>query len=138
MSKLPTRQLGKNGPLVSSIGLGCMGMSAFYGSFNEQDNLETLHRAIDLGSTFWDTSDIYGIGANEILLSNVLKERRDEIFLCTKFAAYFDSETKVMKVRGDKEYVKECCDASLKRLGIDTIDLYYQHRVDPNTYGFAL
>ncbi|KAI9292005.1 putative oxidoreductase [Neoconidiobolus thromboides FSU 785] len=133
MSGLATRQLGRNGPQVSSIGLGCMGMSAFYGSSNEEENIRVLNRAIDLGCTFWDTSDMYGMGENEKLLAKVLKERRNEIFLCTKFAISYDLEKKEMKIRGDKEYVKQCCDASLKRLGIETIDLYYQHRVDPTT-----
>ncbi|KAI9290682.1 aryl alcohol dehydrogenase, partial [Neoconidiobolus thromboides FSU 785] len=138
MSKLPTRQLGKNGPQVSSIGLGCMGMSAFYGTTNEQENLETLNKAIDLGCTFWDTSaSLFFLLLPLEELTNfsyrIFMERRNEIFLCTKFSITYNQELKKVEIRGDKEYVKECCDASLKRLGIDTIDLYYQHRVDPNT-----
>ncbi|KAI9293163.1 aldo/keto reductase [Neoconidiobolus thromboides FSU 785] len=133
MNKLPTRQLGKNGPQVSSIGLGCMGMSAFYGSSDQGENIKVLNRALDLGCTFWDTSDMYGAGENEKLLSKVLKNRRNEIFLCTKFGIDYNPETKAFKIRGDKEFVKQSCDASLKRLGISCIDLYYQHRVDPNT-----
>lgn len=128
------RQLGKNGPLVSAVGFGCMGMSHGYGNdSNEEENLKVLNRAIDLGCTFWDTADVYGAGENEKLVAKVLAKRRDEVFLCTKFSLFLDPETKKMSVRGDKEYVKKCCDASLERLGINTIDLYYQHRVDPNT-----
>ncbi|KAJ3215313.1 hypothetical protein HDU67_000590 [Dinochytrium kinnereticum] len=126
--------LGRNGPLVSPLGLGAMGMSEFYGVADEAESLRTLNRAIDLGCTFIDTSNIYGIGgANEILLSKVLKHRRNEVFLCTKFGIMRDAEGKFVGINGSPEHVKSSCDASLERLGIDCIDLYYQHRVDPNT-----
>ncbi|KAI9296869.1 aldo/keto reductase [Neoconidiobolus thromboides FSU 785] len=111
-----------------------MGMSIFHVTPEQnEESIKVLNRAIDLGATFWDTADMYGMGENEKLIAKVLKDRRDEVFICTKFANSYDLETKTLKVRGDKEYVKQCCDASLKRLGIKTIDLYYQHRVDPNT-----
>jgi len=128
------RQLGKDGPMVSPIGLGCMGMSGFYANRpSEEECVKVLIGSIDSGCVFWDTADLYASGANEELLAKVLASRRDEIFICTKFGCYIDPKTKEVAVRGDKEYVKQCCDASLKRLGIETIDLYYQHRVDPKT-----
>ncbi|CAB4440580.1 unnamed protein product [Rhizophagus irregularis] len=127
------RELGKTGVKISAIGLGCMGMSDFYGSGDEQGNINVLNRAIDLGSTFWDTSDIYGNGANEILLSKVLKDKRDKVFLCTKFGTLRDSNGAFIGVSGKPEYVRQACERSLKRLGVDYIDLYYQHRMDPNT-----
>ncbi|CAB4492694.1 uncharacterized protein OCT59_015783 [Rhizophagus irregularis] len=127
------RELGKTGVKISAIGLGCMGMSEFYGSADEQENINVLNRAIDLGSTFWDTSDIYGNGANEILLSKVLKDKRDKVFLCTKFGGLRDSNGAFLGVSGKPEYVRQACERSLKRLGVDYIDLYYQHRMDPNT-----
>ncbi|CAB5372622.1 unnamed protein product [Rhizophagus irregularis] len=126
------RELGKTGVKIPAIGLGCMGMSDFYGSVNEQENIEVLNRAIDIGCTFWDTADMYGSGANEILLSKVLKERRNEVFLCTKFA-FSKGPNGEYKISGKPEYVRQACDNSLKRLGVDYIDLYYQHRVDPDT-----
>ncbi|CAB4440579.1 unnamed protein product [Rhizophagus irregularis] len=127
------RELGKTGVKISAIGLGCMGMSEFYGSADEQENINVLNRAIDLGSTFWDTSDIYGNGANEILLSKVLKDKRDKVFLCTKFGSLRNSNGAFIGVSGKPEYVRQACEKSLKRLGVDYIDLYYQHRMDPNT-----
>ncbi|PKC13138.1 aldo/keto reductase [Rhizophagus irregularis] len=127
------RELGKTGVKISAIGLGCMGMSEFYGSADEQENINVLNRAIDLGSTFWDTSDIYGNGANEILLSKVLKDKRDKVFLCTKFGSLRNSNGAFLGVSGKPEYVRQACEKSLKRLGVDYIDLYYQHRMDPNT-----
>ncbi|PKC54265.1 aldo/keto reductase [Rhizophagus irregularis] len=127
------RELGKTGVKISAIGLGCMGMSEFYGSADEQENINVLNRAIELGSTFWDTSDIYGNGANEILLSKVLKDKRDKVFLCTKFGSLRNSNGAFLGVSGKPEYVRQACEKSLKRLGFYYIDLYYQHRMDPNT-----
>ncbi|PKB97255.1 Aldo/keto reductase [Rhizophagus irregularis] len=118
---LPLRELGKTGVKISVIGLGCMGMSEFYGSSDEQENIKVLNRALELGCNFWDTSDAYGCGANEILISKILKDRRDEVFIC------------VSNVSGKPEYARQACENSLKRLEIDCIDLYYQHRVDPET-----
>ncbi|PKY59594.1 Aldo/keto reductase [Rhizophagus irregularis] len=129
MSLPSLRELGKTGVKIPAIGLGCMNMSSLYGAADEQENIKILNRAIELGCTFWDTADMYG--DNEILLSKVLKEHRNEVFLCTKFA--FLQENGEIKVSGKPEYVRQACENSLKRLGIDYIDLYYQHRVDPNT-----
>ncbi|RGB27219.1 aldo/keto reductase [Rhizophagus diaphanus] len=126
------RELGKTGVKIPAIGLGCMGMSEFYGSADDQENIKVLNRAIDIGCTFWDTADLYGSGANEILLSKVLKERRNEVFICTKFA-FSRGQNGEFNISGKPEYVRQACDNSLKRLGVDCIDLYYQHRVDPNT-----
>ncbi|CAG8666054.1 12851_t:CDS:2 [Rhizophagus irregularis] len=131
MSLPSLRELGKTGVKIPAIGLGCMNMSSLYGAADEQENIKILNRAIELGCTFWDTADMYGLGDNEILLSKVLKEHRNEVFLCTKFA--FLQENGEIKVSGKPEYVRQACENSLKRLGIDYIDLYYQHRVDPNT-----
>ncbi|CAB5394009.1 unnamed protein product [Rhizophagus irregularis] len=126
------RELGKTGVKIPAIGLGCMGMSEFYGSADEEENIKVLNRSIDMGCTLWDTADLYGSGANEILLSKVLKERRNEVFLCTKFA-FSRGPNGEFNVSGKPEYVRQACENSLKRLGVDYIDLYYQHRVDPNT-----
>jgi aryl-alcohol dehydrogenase-like predicted oxidoreductase len=125
------RQLGKNGPKVSAMGLGCMGMSEFYGIGDRQESIRVLNRAIDLGCNFWDTADMYGVGLNEVLLANVLRERRDEVFIATKFANVRGFDGSFLGVNGKPAYVKQACDASLMRLGVDVIDLYYQHRVDP-------
>src|SRR5688572_25475203 len=125
--------LGSQGLRVPAIGLGCMGMSDFYGDSSEAQNLAVLERAAAIGCTFWDTSDIYGPFTNEILLSKALKGRRDQITLATKFGVSRGEDGSWQGVKGGADYVKACCDASLKRLGTDHIDLYYQHRVDPKT-----
>ncbi|KAJ1560335.1 hypothetical protein HK405_007465 [Cladochytrium tenue] len=126
-------QLGRNGPAVSALGFGAMGLSHLLGGGTSKENgFAVLNRAIDLGLTFIDTSDFYGKGENEKLLAEVLKTRRSEVFLCTKFGAV-DMVNGTLFVRGDPAYVKQCCNDSLARLGTDHIDLYYQHRLDPNT-----
>lgn len=126
------RQLGKNGPKVSALGLGCMGMSEFYGTSDTKDNIKVLNSALDLGCNFWDTADMYGVGLNEVLLSHVLRERRSEVFLATKFANVRGNDGAFLGTNCKPEYVKRACDMSLLRLGVEQIDLYYQHRVDPN------
>jgi aryl-alcohol dehydrogenase-like predicted oxidoreductase len=129
---MKTIHLGKSNDAVSVIGLGCMGMSEFYGAIDEPESIATIHRALDLGVNFLDTSDMYGIGENEKLLGRALRGRRDQAFVCTKFGVLRDPKTKAFNgVNGRPEYVRACCDGSLERLGLDTIDLYYQHRVDP-------
>ncbi len=126
-----SRELGKNGPSVSAVGLGCMGMSEFYGPSDEARSIDTLHHALDLGVTFWDTADIYGRGHNEELVGRALKGRRDQVFLATKFGVLRGEDGSFIGVDGSAGYVRQACDASLRRLGVETIDLYYQHRVDP-------
>jgi aryl-alcohol dehydrogenase-like predicted oxidoreductase len=127
---LPRRVLGRDGLTVSAIGLGCMGMSDFYGPSEESTNLAVLHHAIDIGVNFLDTADMYGVGSNETLLGKILSERRDEIVLATKFGNVRAANGDYLGVNGHPDYVASACDASLQRLGIDCIDLYYQHRVD--------
>ncbi len=132
VARLPHRALGNGGLKVSAIGLGCMGMSEFYrGGADDQEGIATVHRALDLGVDFLDTADIYGPFTNEVLVGKAIKGRRDVVVLATKFGNMRDSEGKFLGVNGRPEYVLECCDASLMRLGVDHIDLYYQHRVDP-------
>jgi len=125
--------LGSQGLRVPAIGLGCMGMSEFYGASSEAQNFRVLERGADIGCTFWDTSDIYGPFTNEILLAKALKGRREQITLATKFGVSRGKDGSWQGVKGNADYVKACCDASLKRLGTEYIDLYYQHRVDPET-----
>ncbi|MEJ2061494.1 MAG: aldo/keto reductase [Gammaproteobacteria bacterium] len=129
---MQTRKLGKE-LTVSALGLGCMGMSDFYGSKDDSESIKTIHRALDLGVTFLDTADMYGVGANEELVGHAIKDRRDQVVLATKFGNVRGPNGEFKGVDGSPEYVHQACDASLMRLGVDHIDLYYQHRVDPNT-----
>lgn len=129
---VPRRRLGTQGLEVSAIGLGCMGMSDFYGPTSDRTSLEVLHRAIDIGVNFFDTADMYGVGANERLVAQVLHHRRDEVVLATKFGVVRGPDGAILGVDSRPAYVHQACDASLLRLGIEHIDLYYQHRVDPD------
>lgn len=130
---MQTRKLGTQGLEVGAIGLGCMGMSAFYGPRDEDESRATLDRALELGVTLFDTSDMYGPHTNELLLGQAMRGRRDKFVLATKFGIVGSTDPSKRSINGRPEYVKSACDASLQRLGIETIDLYYQHRVDPST-----
>ncbi len=125
------RKLGMSELEVSPLGLGCMGMSEFYGKGNEEESIQTIHHALDQGVTFLDTADMYGVGHNEKLIGRAIKDRRDDVVLATKFGNVRGQDGSFQGVNGHPDYVKQSCEDSLKRLGIDYIDLYYQHRVDP-------
>ena len=127
------RKFGNSDLQVSQLGLGCMGMSEFYGSYNDDESIKVIHYAIDYGINFFDTADMYGIGKNEILLGKAVKGKRDNVIIATKFGVLREEDGSFPGVNGKPEYVKQACEKSLQRLDIDHIDLYYQHRIDPNT-----
>src|SRR4028119_1296245 len=127
------RKLGNQGLVVSELGLGCMGMSEFYGIADESEAIATIHRAVELGVTFLDTADMYGVGRNEELVGRAIADRRDKVVLATKFGNVRAPDGTRIGISGKPDYVREACDASLRRLKVDVIDLYYQHRVDPDT-----
>jgi aryl-alcohol dehydrogenase-like predicted oxidoreductase len=130
---MQTRSLGKNGPHISAIGLGCMGMSEFYGPADDAQSIRVIHEYLAAGGNFLDTADMYGVGHNETLVGKAIKDRRTKVFLATKFGNVRGPNGEFLRVCGTPEYVKQACDASLRRLGVDHIDLYYQHRVDTST-----
>ncbi len=132
-NEMPRRPLGRSGVSVSAIGLGCMGMSDFYGAADEATSIETMHRALDLGVDFFDTADIYGPFTNEALVGRAIRDRRGRVVLATKFGNVRAADGKFLGINGRPDYVRQACDASLARLGVTEIDLYYQHRVDPET-----
>jgi aryl-alcohol dehydrogenase-like predicted oxidoreductase len=129
------RELGRSGLRISAIGLGCMGMSEFYdpSQMNDEESIRVIHRFLEAGGNFLDTADMYGVGRNETLVGRAISDRRDRVVLATKFGNVRGPNGEFLGVRGEPKYVRESCDASLRRLGVDTIDLYYQHRVDPKT-----
>ena len=129
-SRFPQRTLGRHGPQVSALGLGCMGMSDFYGATDDAASLAVLHHALDVGISLLDTADMYGVGANERLLAPLLAARRSEVVLATKFGTVRAPDGRLLRIDGSPAYVRQACEASLQRLGVDHIDLYYQHRVD--------
>jgi aryl-alcohol dehydrogenase-like predicted oxidoreductase len=129
---MKTRRLGKNGPTISALGLGCMGMSEFYGPTDEAESIATIHRALELGITYLDTADVYGPFTNEVLVGRAIRGKRNQVFLATKFGILRSADPNYRGVSGKPEYVKQSFEASLKRLGVDVVDLYYQHRIDPN------
>ena len=131
---MKTRRLGSHGPDVSAIGLGCMGMSEFYGAHDEKESLATIDRALELGINYLDTSDIYGPHTNELLVGEAIKGRREKFFVATKFGILRDPANPALRgVDGSPAYVRRSIEGSLRRLGVETVDLYYQHRVDPKT-----
>ncbi len=132
-SRIPRRPFNITGPRIASIGLGCMGMSEFYGPRDDAESIKVIHRAIDLGMDHLDTADMYGVGHNERLVGRAIQERRDHVFLATKFGNVRGDDGSFKGVSGKPEYVRRQCDQSLKNLNVDVVDLYYQHRVDPNT-----